>query len=102
MNFKGKSIKLNAKVGRGFAATLILSTTLGGGITGVGMQSMGAWPKWLGGSYVSQVGCDCKDLTENGINHWVTCPVKNLWGLNNTGSWSTPEIHGGTCHNHGH
>ncbi|KAB2814828.1 hypothetical protein [Phaeocystidibacter luteus] len=91
-----------ARVGRGLAATVMVCAAIGGGTAGVGVQSMGAWPKWLGGSYVSTVGCECKNYANFG-GHWVACPVRSLWGMNNTGTWSTPEIHlDATCDDHGH
>ncbi|NVK26874.1 MAG: hypothetical protein HWE14_02455 [Flavobacteriia bacterium] len=96
------AFKMKAKVGREFAATVLVCAAIGGGTAGVGAQSMGAWPKWLGGSYVSAVGCECDDYPNFG-GHWVACPVRSLWGLNNTGNWSVPEIHiEGTCESHGH
>lgn len=60
------------------------------------MQTMGAWPKWLGGSYVSSNGCDCQ-YYPNIDQHWITCPVRSLWGLNDTSSWSEPQINPGEC-----
>lgn len=88
---------------KSLTATLVICSSLGGGVTGVGLQSIGEWPKLLGGTYVSSVGCTCENYLESGVPyHWITCPTKNLWGLNTTG-WSVPETHiGSTCSNHGH
>lgn len=90
-------------LGKSLAATLILMSTLGGGVAGVGIQSMGAWPKWLGGSYVSAVGCTCDDYTNpDYIYHWIACPIRSLWGLNDTGSWESAVHEGTSCQQHGH
>lgn len=100
MKYLQRAFKSKARVGRGFAATLLFSTAIGGGVAGVGMQTMGAWPKWLGGTYVS-ADCDCTNYPSF-AGHWLACRTKNLWGLNTTG-WGTPEIHDeGTCASHGH
>ncbi|GAB5556562.1 MAG: hypothetical protein SchgKO_07750 [Schleiferiaceae bacterium] len=103
IDMKKQIFRFLHKRGLNLAASIVLCSAIGGGLAGVGIQTMGAWPSWLGGSYVSAEGCDCQDYAEGlYYYHWVACPVKNLWGLNNTGSWSAPEIHEGTCDSCGH
>ncbi|KAB2809838.1 hypothetical protein [Phaeocystidibacter luteus] len=101
MKHTKKRHSLNQKVKIGMTSTLLLVSALSGGIAGVGLQTLGAWPSWLGGDYYDQgdPDCSCHDYE---FYHWITCPIKNLWGLNTTTRWSTPEIHEGTCGSHGH
>ncbi|GGH77075.1 hypothetical protein [Phaeocystidibacter marisrubri] len=83
-----------------------MSTALGGIIAGVGMQSMGAWPKWLGGNDVSDEGCSCQDykpVNEERNFHWLICPIKCAWGWRDTGMQTTAIIHYDySCEEHGH
>lgn len=70
------------------------------------LNNGGLWPKWLGGNYISEKGYRCEDYASNGKErdfHWLICPIRSAWGLNNTGMESTAIIHYDlSCLEHGH
>lgn len=70
------------------------------------LNNGGFWPKWLGGNYVSQSECRCHDYNNNPSErdfHWLICPIKSAWGLNDTGMETTAIIHyDSSCEEHHH
>lgn len=82
----------------------LFASAFTGAFIAVSLNSFGHWPKWLGGNYVSSVGCQCEDY-DAGPNerdfHWMFCPIRSMWGLNDTGLMSTAIVHyGGGCEEH--